>query len=445
MPYLETIFDNFNDNSVDAAKWTTVISGFTETSQKLRFVAGSTYPTIAGSQIFDLGKGILAMRMTATGTGGAETEFEFGVRDSADNRVKLFGTPSNATINVTVGGSATASSIVITDTLGVGGGWVANNWVGVGNIGADNIIRFYKSTDGYTWTELARATVGGTFNKTAAGYFISIGRWGGSNAWTYNFDDASYFANATFNQYLIDDFNDNTINTSTWTLPSPNNITESGQKLNMIEGVVDTGAMIETVQTLRNPAEGIFAVKLTKSGVSTTNDYLLLALHDGASHYLNVAVYPGADFVQFYAGGAATQATVGTTILPPNSGSAGPGWVDGSWIGIGNLDSSNWLKLYRSANGTVWTEIGRAQYTLNSFNKSVCGLRFQVGVAGSGVASTWTAVLDDVSFWVVNAANKAKVRIGGVWVSAKTKVRIGGVWVVAKPKARSGGSWISAK
>lgn len=198
MAYTQTLIDNFDDNVIDTGKWTVVVSsGLTEVGQKLRFSANSAYPTVNGQTTFDISTGILAAKMIATGSGGAETEFEFGVRDTSGNAVKLFATPVNGDINFSVSGSASHSDMVVTDVAGVGGGWVSNSWIGVGNLGSDNIIHVYKSTDGITWAEMARTTVSGTFNKTAVGFFVSIGKWGGTTAWTYEFDDASYFLEET--------------------------------------------------------------------------------------------------------------------------------------------------------------------------------------------------------------------------------------------------------
>jgi hypothetical protein len=439
MPYTQAIFDNFSDNTIDTTKWTIVISsGLSEVSQKLRFEANTSYPTIRSQHIFNATQGIIAAKMVATGSGGTETEFEYGIVDSSGNGVALFGTPIDTTINIGVKGAATATSKVYTDTAGIGGGWTANSWIGVGNIGSDNIVRFYKSTDAITWTEMARATLGGTFNKTAVGFFISIGRWGGgSDAWTYDFDDASYFKSTIGTQFLIDDFNDNTIDLAKWAVINSTGITESGQKLNLTDHPSYPGIRSLAYQNL---TEGILAAKMDQTGTPTFDTKLYFGIHDSDSDGVEIDATPADAQFEFFEAGSLT--IVSSTIFDTTVG-LGPSWIDGTWFGIGNAEvvgTDTVVHVYKSSNLSTWFEVARFTiFGTSSFNRTSARLVLGSGTS-AGSPSGWVVSYDDVSFFANNPL--VKVRVGGAWVTAKTKVRVGGAWVTAKPKVRVGGAWV---
>jgi hypothetical protein len=156
----------------------------------------STYPRVVGSLLFDLSAGIVAAKLTVTGTRIFGTEFYIGASDVSGNEMTAIGTPHASYITFNPGGATSFSDEVVTDTtVGVGSGWVNGTWWGVGNLGPDNILHMYNSTDGQTWNEMARCTVGGTFNKTAVRMVFMTGIWNGQTTdLVAHFDDASYWA-----------------------------------------------------------------------------------------------------------------------------------------------------------------------------------------------------------------------------------------------------------
>lgn len=197
MPYVQTLIDDFGDASLDLAKWTiTQGPGATESGGTLNLACVADYPRVEGDQFFDLSSGILAAKLSKSGTSGAGTEFYIGAHDSAGNYITALGAPDGSYITFGPGGATSFSSEVVTDTtVGVGPSWVNGKWWGIGNLGSDNVLRMYNSTDGQTWNEMARCTVGGTFNKTAVGLVFMAGVWNGTTpTLVANFDDASYWA-----------------------------------------------------------------------------------------------------------------------------------------------------------------------------------------------------------------------------------------------------------
>lgn len=195
--YAQTLIDNFNDASLDAGKWAIVQGpGATESGGTLNLACVADYPRVNGKQTFDLSAGILAAKLSVTGTRSPNTEFYIGAHDTAGNYVAALGGPNGSYITFQTGGAATFSNEVVTDvTVGIGWDWVPGTWWGIGNHGSDGVVRMYNSTDGQTWNEMARCTIGGTFNKTSAAMLFMSGVWDGSTPdLVANYDDASYWA-----------------------------------------------------------------------------------------------------------------------------------------------------------------------------------------------------------------------------------------------------------
>ena len=199
MAYSQTLIDNFDDNTINLTKWTLIDgAGITESGGKLNVPAQSVYPQALSQALYNLENGILAAKLTRSGTATAETEFYFGAHDSTGtNMVGILATPSTNFWEFVTYGAAATSSEVLTDTVGVGSSWVNNTWIGVGNLGSDNILYAYKSSDGVTWTEMGHCTVGGTFGKSSTGLDITVGVYSGSSTFVAQFDDASFWSEAT--------------------------------------------------------------------------------------------------------------------------------------------------------------------------------------------------------------------------------------------------------
>lgn len=197
MAYTQTLIDNFDDASLDLSKWTIVNSpGATESGGKLNQACTAGYPRLIGDQYFNLSSGIIAAKLSTTGTRADGCEFYIGAQDAAGNHVSALGAPNGTYITFGPGGAATFGDEVITDTtVGVGWDWVNGTWWGVGNM-TGSTLYMYNSTDGQTWNEMARCTVGGTFDKTAVSHAFMAGVWNGTSpTLVANWDDASFWAN----------------------------------------------------------------------------------------------------------------------------------------------------------------------------------------------------------------------------------------------------------
>lgn len=198
MPYVQTLIDNFNDASLDLAKWTvTQGPGASESGGTLNLPCVAAYPKVEGDLLFDLSTGILAAKLSTTGTRAEGCEFYIGAHDADGNGIAALGGPNGTYLTFQGNGATTFNTEVIVDTtVGIGWDWVPGTWWGIGNIGPDNIVYMYNSADGATWNEMAHCTLGGTFNKSAAGLTFTAGVWNGTTpTLVANFDDASYWSN----------------------------------------------------------------------------------------------------------------------------------------------------------------------------------------------------------------------------------------------------------
>jgi hypothetical protein len=199
---VKTSIDTFNENALNPGIWnypqgTTFI---TVSSGALHISPDSSYPYAQSKAKYDLTTTIMAVKWNAgTGTSTASTTFIISADDAAatPNQVLITWVPSGNGWQIQAAGAATVSGTVNgTGTLGTP---LANGtWVGMGNLGSDNVIRFYTSTDGVTWTQFGSATVGGTFAKTGVKFRIQVGHYTSSESptWVSNIDEAAVFAAA---------------------------------------------------------------------------------------------------------------------------------------------------------------------------------------------------------------------------------------------------------
>jgi hypothetical protein len=198
--YVQTVIDNFDDNWFDTTKWEiTQGPGTTESGGMLNQSCAASYPRVEGKSYFDLTRGILASKLSISGTRSPNTEFYIGARNSSGNAITAMGAPNGAYLTFQGSGATSFSGLVVSDTsMGLGPGWVNGTWWGIGNMGASDVIRMYKSADGQNWVEMARCTVGGTFDKTQAALVFMAGIWDGTTTdLKSSHEDASYWVEET--------------------------------------------------------------------------------------------------------------------------------------------------------------------------------------------------------------------------------------------------------
>lgn len=233
---------------------------------------------------------------------------------------------------------------------------------------------------------------------------------------------------------LIDNFNDNSLNTTVWTFPQgTGNITETSAQFHIAAKTSYDYAKTNKTHNLTNE---YFAVKwIPGTGTATASVTFILTADDSAGNQVMLATTPVNTGWQFQAGGAAT--VTGTT-----SGTGlGTSLASGTWFGIGRIQADNLLHLYKSTDGVTWTDM--ASCTVGgTFDKTKVQFRIQAGFYTVTETPTWVCNIDEAAVWDVNARDKVHVRSGAAWVESAIKARSGAAWVGAKPKVRIGGVWV---
>lgn len=206
MTYTQTLYDDFNDNTFDTTKWNrTNSTNVVEASAVMSITAiAGTNEELVSKTSFDLTTGIVAGKISKTGTANAGTDFYINITDSA---TVGSGNQAQGTSQGTAGtiGWDNRGSTTITSPTNVGtpigptatSGWTAGTWWGIGNMGATNILHLYSSTDGQTWTEMSHVTLGGTFSKTASFVEFMTNDTTSLSGSKMVVDDVSYFVPST--------------------------------------------------------------------------------------------------------------------------------------------------------------------------------------------------------------------------------------------------------
>lgn len=480
--YIQSVIDNFNDNSFNTSLWSTPngSAGITETGGTLHINATNAYAAAGSPATFDVSKGILGAKVTRSGTATSSSELYVIAVDNAGNSIQFGSDPSIDFYYWDIHGATTHSGDVTSD--GVGSAWTDGNWLGVGNYDpATGVIHAYKSPDGQTWTEIGRTTVGGTFNYQNTGVGVMCGDYGSAPFnFTGIFDDASTFlltatppaGGSTYTQTIIDNFNDNSFNTTIWATPNgTTGIVEASQILTITDGTTNpeivsptnfdlstgllafkysnsgtgssgTSAYTQTVidnfndnslnttlwatpdgttglaetstqmqlssvtaypelrgKTYYNITAGILAAKVSQSGTAAAETEVYFGVTDntpttpnGVFYLMDPASNSGAGGWSWIpAGGSATT----VTSLTATDGLKSTGWTAGTWLGISM--SGTTMTMWKSSNGTTWTAIATATIG-GTFDPTHAALDLLCGYYGAS-SSTYKAIFDDASYF----------------------------------------------
>jgi hypothetical protein len=198
MSYTQTLFDNFDDNSINTTLWavnpdgTSDSTAVAETSQQLQITAKVGYGDIAGKTYKDVTTGIIwaaQVSKSAAATSG-NTEVYIGLNDASNNGVQLLSVPASNFSSWDHNGATTVTTGTVTGGIW-NTGWTNGTWFGMSISGTT--VTAYKSTDGQTWTSIGTTTVGGTFAKTACSIRMTCGDFGTTQTFKTLFDNVSFF------------------------------------------------------------------------------------------------------------------------------------------------------------------------------------------------------------------------------------------------------------
>src|SRR6185503_1870853 len=176
---LDTFYDNFNDNSIDASLWGTgsfpgsdALVTVNEVNGQLVITprAGQTglhYNGLISNRTYNLTQGIIFVEVVEVTRSQADTTFAFG----ADNNNKVVMEVENVSLNMrlVVGGSNVGAIAIPYDT-------VSHRWWRISHVAGNDTIRFDTSPDGIAWTQ-RHSIARGALNITAGKVNLSAGTW----------------------------------------------------------------------------------------------------------------------------------------------------------------------------------------------------------------------------------------------------------------------------
>lgn len=241
----------------------------------------------------------------------------------------------------------------------------------------------------------------------------------------------------TYTGFLIDDFNDNSLDSSLWDAVGTG-VTESSGKLN-VTALHSTNVTIANGKKFVDVKEGIIAGKLTKSAGSHPQMWIDVGVIDTAGFVFRYLFQTSTATISRNNTGS----TTGTTVVTDTTVGLGPTWTNGTWIGLYYLQSDNTIRCVKSTDGVTWSEIVRVVVTGGAFDWRNCAFFLEVDNQTSPASdSLLTASLDDYTYFADNTYLKSRCRVSGAWVMGLPKVRIGGVWVPVRSKARQSGAFV---
>lgn len=450
-PYIQSLVDNFNDNSLNTSVWSTPsgMANITESGQKLNLGDTTGYPTIVGMGGFDLKTGIQALRYYPSGapsldSGGNGTNFHIGVQDGPGNTASVKAWANGDAMAGVSAGGATISS-VIGDSLAFFSGWTSGNWLGIGNIDASGKVHIYKSVDGQTWIEIASFVISGTFDKATCGVRIYSGHTTGTSTFVTSFDEASRFTPRfqmridsfdgsavdaskwnfpdgiyPYTQTIVDNFDDNSFDTSIWTVSgAAGDITESNGQLQVAPSTNYSNASSHEVYDI---TKGFFATKLSHVGIiDNASAFLWFGIESGnnadrwaVQAYLEANSWNG--FNQLGTVGAITG----------NQTAFSTDWVDGNWLGWGNIGPDKIMHIYKSTDAETWTEIASVAYSGGDPALSACAMT--IGAAEDSGTTTYKAQFDTASYFantpdIIESGGKLQLSSVGQYPNVSSKAR----------------------
>lgn len=196
-----TIFDNFNDNTIDTNKWFTLAGQLAETSGRLKLTCSELDETrIHGLPYCDMTKGILAAKLYFNGESTINMLRFFGFCDESDLSCVLVGDTNYPDLGFTSYDLSFDSGTVVQDetVIGISSSWVDGTYIGVTATGntVGSTVYFKKSSDGITWTNIWHGTLDYLdMDLTHVGLRLGLynSEWDISDQ-SLEIDDACYFA-----------------------------------------------------------------------------------------------------------------------------------------------------------------------------------------------------------------------------------------------------------
>jgi hypothetical protein len=232
----------------------------------------------------------------------------------------------------------------------------------------------------------------------------------------------------SYTQTIIDNFDDNSFNTTLWARTSSSTAVEASAKLTITPDP-STSQWLLTKLTYDLTNGNIFAFKVTKSGTAGSGTEVYCGPSDsatpGSGNRASFGAFSTSGTIESDHQGSTTVS--GFTLIGTPAGPTATAWTAGTWYGIGNWGSDNILHLYKSSDGQTWTELAHMTFGGTFATRSAAHVFVSAGDFSG--TSGYTIALDDASLFTP-VTTHGKVRSAGAWVvPTNVKVRSGGAWV----------------
>lgn len=194
-----------------------------------------------------------------------------------------------------------------------------------------------------------------------------------------------------WSQAVFDDFSDSIIDTTKWVV-SGVGVTESNSLLNIPDGTSYPKVIGHTQFDI---STGIIAARYYPSGDPVTTPAgqqtnFHIGISDATSAQAAIKAWCTGGVLAPIASGTVTS----VTIVSGESESFFQDWTSGDWLGIGNIDPSGVIYVYKSSDGQVWTKIASFTY-VGTIDTTAANLLIYTG-HGTGT-STYVSSIGDAS------------------------------------------------
>jgi len=294
-------FDDFNDNSLNATKWSvsapTSPAVVTEQDQALRITlpaSTATYNGILSNATYDLRGATVQVELAQAVSQAGHVENMLKLEKDAQNYLLIDTGAGNTLFRSMVNG--------VSDQLIISFDSVVHRYWRIRHDQSSNSVSFETSPDAVSWT--IRKTVTAGFSLSSLRFALIAGAFGTGNgapgAAIYN--DFQYIPGVA--TVLADDFNDNSINTSKWNTSdlfsgftdSSLPISETAERFEIGPLLQNTGGShyrgLRTVDTY-DFTGGAASVELVQPPAATTQGDAMFTIGSNVDNYYRIYVTAG--------------------------------------------------------------------------------------------------------------------------------------------------------
>jgi len=273
-PKINTLIDNFNDNSFDEEKWIrTNSTQVLEQNQELELstILSGNYVAIDSTGYYDLTDSFALVEWIASGNNSLSSYEAYPLQlfvDSA-NGLSILNSAGTVYYSKRVGNVNTNLAIEEYSSI-------SHRWLKI--LESGGTVYFSRSADGIIWNNVAStSTASLSFGIDSMYAEISAGTWQEESATTTMIIDNF---NATPSEKVSDNFDDNSINGSIWTIQEgTGTVIENGQKI-ILTPAPNTDGSSPILYTsgnydLTNSSVYVNVKQVCNSNIKTTFDFIL--------------------------------------------------------------------------------------------------------------------------------------------------------------------------